>query len=67
MKSNRLFVVLGVACLTAACAVATPGCDSGSGEIPLAKVPPPPEGFNAPGKTKPATGGSPTDANAMRR
>jgi hypothetical protein len=44
------------------------GCNSGGEEIPLAKVPPPPEGF---GKVQPGTkvpkSASPNNANEMRR
>jgi len=67
MKANRFLVMFCIACLTAAFAVATPGCDAGSGEIPLAKVPPPPEGFGAPTKVKVPNGASPANANAMRK
>jgi hypothetical protein len=59
--------MLCAACLTVGVVVVAPGCDSGSGEIPLAKVGPPPADFNKPSNTKAPAGGSPVDANAMRR
>jgi hypothetical protein len=44
------------------------GCSAGSGEIPLAKVPPPPEGFGVnKNLSKLPSGASPVDANSRRR
>jgi len=44
------------------------GCNTGSEEVPLAKVPPPPEGFGQvkKGSNVPSSA-SPEDANARRR
>jgi hypothetical protein len=67
MKDRRVVVSLCAVSLLGLCLVAS-GCDAGSGEIPLAKVPPPPEGF---GKSKtqaraPKTA-SPENANERRK
>lgn len=48
----------------AALAVGLAGCDSGSGEIPLANVPPPPADFGKAGKaSKAPRDGSPADTS----
>jgi hypothetical protein len=53
---------------TLVCVGVVPGCGSGAQEIPLAKVPPPPEGFGqAKTKSKIPTTASPTNANERRR
>jgi hypothetical protein len=42
------------------------GCNAGSGEIPLAKVPPPPPGFGQPQKSaKAPKGASPENASEL--
>jgi hypothetical protein len=44
------------------------GCDMGSGQIPLANVPPPPAGFGANNeKSKLPNGASPIDATERRK
>lgn len=58
----KTLVVGCVASAVAAMAVGLSGCSAGSGEIPLAKVPPPPPGFGrTQEKNKHAKGGSPDD------
>ena len=67
MKFDRMLTLSCAACMTVALVVVAPGCEAGSGEIPLAKVGPPPKDFATQSKMKPPAGGSPADANAMRR
>lgn len=56
-------VVGSVAAAFTALAVGLVGCNAGSGEIPLAKVPPPPAGFGEVKKSSKAPkGGSAEDA-----
>jgi hypothetical protein len=67
MRSNRIFAAVCAAFVSVACVVA-PGCESGSGEIPLAKVPPPPEGFaNSKANAKMPKGASPVNVNDRRK
>jgi hypothetical protein len=50
------------------CAGLIGGCGSGGDEIPLAKVPPPPEGFlTGRSKAKIPNGASPVNATELRR
>jgi hypothetical protein len=68
MKSKRVVAPLLISFLASTSVGLLSGCEAGSGQIPLANVPPPPEGFTANknvGKV-PSTA-SPTDANARRK
>jgi hypothetical protein len=47
MSRKRLLMPF---CISALAAGFLSGCEAGSGEIALAKVPPPPAGFSEPGK-----------------
>lgn len=59
----RLATVLALICVGMAS-----GCGTGAEEIPLAKVPPPPPGFDkVQAKSKIPKTSSPTNANEMRR
>ena len=68
MRSSR---ILGASCallLSMTCSLVMPGCGSGVEEIPLAKVPPPPENFSrVQAKTSVPRSASPANANEMRR
>jgi hypothetical protein len=67
MRPNGVFGSFVCALLFVACAGVMSGCETNS-EIPLAKVPPPPEGFTqTKSKVKVPYSGSPTDANARRK
>jgi hypothetical protein len=68
MKSRRVISSLLLASFMTSGIVVLAGCDAGSGQIPLANVPPPPEGFGAAKEnSKLPKGGSPTDANSRRK
>jgi hypothetical protein len=68
MRSNRIFGSLCAALISVACAGVITGCGSGSEEIPLAKVPPPPENFSrVQAKSDIPKTASPTNANERRR
>jgi hypothetical protein len=68
MRSKRVVVSLCVAILLGVCGGAMPGCNAGSGEIPLAKVPPPPDdGGKGVNRQKPPRGGSPVNASQFRQ
>jgi hypothetical protein len=63
MNAKKL-VAGAAASVVAALAVGLTGCDSGSGEIPLAKVPPPPADFGKAAKnSKAPRDGSPLDTS----
>ena len=67
MKGRRVVVSLCAPALLALCAV-TAGCEAGSGEIPLAKVPPPPDGFGKPkAQAHAPKSASPENANELRK
>jgi hypothetical protein len=53
------FCLLGLGTVT--------GCNSTTEQIPLAKVPPPPAGFDKAWSSKVPTNASPTNANERRR
>jgi hypothetical protein len=68
MRSRRIVVSLCAASLASLCLVVNSGCNAGSGEIQLAKVSPPPEGFGkANAKAKIPKTGSPVNANELRK
>jgi len=68
MKSRRVIPSLVLAFSASACMILLTGCEAGSGQIPLAKVPPPPEGFSATNDQSKLPGGaSPVDANSRRK
>jgi hypothetical protein len=68
MKSKRVIPSLLLAFSISSCLTMLAGCEAGSGQIPLANVPPPPEGFaNNNKQAKIPDGASPVDANARRK
>jgi hypothetical protein len=68
MRSSRIFRSLCAALTLVACAGAITGCGSSGDEIPLAKVPPPPESFSrVQAKANIPKSASPTNANELRR
>jgi hypothetical protein len=68
MNHRRIFKSAFVSVWLMACVGATSGCGTGVEEIPLAKVPPPPEGFlKRPSKVNVPRNASPTNANELRR
>jgi hypothetical protein len=68
MGSRRFFGSLCAGLMFMACAGVISGCGSGGEEIPLAKVPPPPESFSkVQAKSKIPKTASPTNANERRR
>jgi hypothetical protein len=68
MKSARVVAPFLFCFLAASCLGVLSGCEAGSGQIPLANVPPPPEGFGAnKNASKAPNGASPTDANSRRK
>jgi hypothetical protein len=67
MRPNRGFRSFVGALLSVVCAGVLSGCENNS-EIPLAKVPPPPESFTqTKAKVKIPFSGSPNDANERRK
>ncbi|QEH35311.1 hypothetical protein OJF2_38620 [Aquisphaera giovannonii] len=68
MRSNRILTWSCAALMVAAGAGVTAGCGSGYEEIPLAKVPPPPENFTkSQASAKIPGSASPANANERRR
>ncbi len=68
MRSRRIRAAIGAALMALICAGVVPGCGSSGEQIPLAKVPPPPEGFaRVQSQSKIPRGASPQNANDMRR
>ena len=68
MRMNRVFRRLCAALMLVACTAVITGCGSSGEEIPLARVPPPPEGFlKAQSKSNIPKSASPTNANERRR
>jgi hypothetical protein len=68
MRSRRIYGALCAAMFALACAGVVPGCGSGGEQIPLAKVPPPPEGFGqVRAASKVPKTASPQNANDIRR
>ena len=68
MTIKRAMASLSLASFLTATVGLLSGCEAGSGQIPLANVPPPPPGFAASNKDSKLPGGaSPADANARRQ
>jgi hypothetical protein len=68
MRSSRLFRALCATLMSVTCFGVIPGCNTGVEEIPLAKVPPPPENFSrVQAKASHPKSASPNNANEMRR
>lgn len=67
MKPSRLVIALLCALFASTCLGLTTGCNNAGEEIPLAKVPPPPDGFgNVKKSSKIPSGASPENATARR-
>jgi hypothetical protein len=68
MTSKRVIPPILLAFSVSSCLTMLSGCEAGSGQIPLANVPPPPPGFGASNdQAKIPSGASPVDANARRK
>ena len=68
MRSKRVYGALCAVLFALGCIGVVPGCGTGGEQIPLAKVPPPPENFaHVQAKSKIPKGASPQNANDMRR